>query len=242
MKKIAFYDTKPYDRIYFDRMKEEYGFEIIYHEANLNASTAVLAAGCDAVVAFVNDTIDQPVIETLHREKIGILAMRCAGYNNIDFKHAYGKLHVVRVPVYSPYAVAEHAMALLLTLNRKTHRAFNRTREYNFSLNNLIGVDLHGKTAGVVGTGKIGRVFINICKGFGMQVIAYDPYPAKDADFEYVPFDELCRRSDVISLHCPLTKETDHIINKKALSEMKTSFSSIPPAARSLTAKRCWLR
>lgn len=223
MKKISFFDTKPYDRLYFDKLKENYDFEINYFEPKLNSHTAIMAAGSDAVVAFVNDNIDKDTIDILYKEGVGAIAMRCAGYNNIDFKEAYKKIHIMRVPAYSPHAVAEHAMALLLALNRKIHRAYNRTREHNFSLNGLIGTDLHGKTAGVVGTGKIGRCFIDICRGFGMKVIAYDPFPAPDLDVEYVSFEDLCRNSDVISLHCPLTKDTYHMINKKSLSLMKDS-------------------
>lgn len=221
MKKIAFFDTKPYDKTYFDAFSPEYGFEIKYIESKLNPHSAVMAEGCDGVVAFVNDTVDAEVINKLHLLGIRVLAMRSSGYNNVDFRAAFGKIHVLRVPAYSPYAVAEHAAALLLALNRKIHRAFNRTREHNFALSGLTGFDLHGKTAGVVGTGKIGRVFVDICKGFGLNVIAYDPFPAKDLDIEYVSLDELFSRSDIISLHCPLTKETHHIIDARALSLMK---------------------
>ncbi|WP_312640884.1 2-hydroxyacid dehydrogenase [Hydrogenoanaerobacterium sp.] len=221
MKRIAFFDTKPYDKIWFDRLKAEYDFELVYFEEKLSSNTASMTRGCEGAIAFVNDTIDRSVIETMGKNGVGVLAMRCAGYNNIDFKAAFQKLHVVRVPAYSPYAVAEYAMSLLLCLNRKLHRAFNRTREYNFSLNGLTGFDLHGKTAGVIGTGKIGRVFIDICRGFGMNVIAYDPYPVKDSGIEYVGLEELCRRADVISLHCPLTKETHHIICEQMLAQMK---------------------
>ncbi|MFU0828142.1 MAG: 2-hydroxyacid dehydrogenase [Lachnoclostridium sp.] len=221
MKKICFFDTKPYDKIYFDAYKEKYGFDIDYYEAKLDSQTAVMANGYEAVVAFVNDTIDAKTIDILYKNGVRIIAMRCAGYNNIDFKAAYNKIHVVRVPAYSPYAVAEHAMALLLTLNRKIHRAYNRTKEHNFSLNGLIGFDLHGKTIGVIGTGKIGRVFISICKGFGLNVLAYDPYPVENSDIQYVPLDELCRKSDIISLHCPLTKDTYHLLNKARFDRMK---------------------
>ncbi len=221
MRRICFYDTKQYDKLYFDYYKEKFGFEIDYFESKLNSNTAVMARGYEAVVAFVNDTIDAQTIDTLYDNGIRIIAMRCAGYNNIDFKAAFDKIHVVRVPDYSPYAVAEHAMALLLTLNRKIHRAYNRTKEHNFSLNGLIGFDLHGKTMGVVGTGKIGRVFVDISKGFGLNVIAYDPYPAEIADIKYVSFDELCEESDIISLHCPLTKETRYLIDKKHIERMK---------------------
>jgi D-lactate dehydrogenase len=221
MTKICFYDTKPYDKVYFDLYKDKFGFDINYFETKLNSNTAILSKGYEAVVAFVNDDIDAKTIDILYENGVKIIAMRCAGYNNIDFKTAFNKIHVVRVPAYSPYSVAEHAMALLLTLNRKIHRAYIRTKEHNFSLNGLIGFDLHDKTMGVVGTGKIGRIFINICKGFGMKVIAYDPYPAKDADFPYVSLDELCKESDIISLHCPLTKETQYIINKDRIDHMK---------------------
>lgn len=221
MKKIAFFDAKPYDKIYFDKYCEEYGFTVKYIEYKLNGETAYMAKGTDAVCAFVNDEINQETIDILHSLNIGIIAMRCAGYNNIDFKHAYKKIHVVRVPEYSPYAIAEHAAALMLCLNRKIHKAYNRTREYNFSLNSLMGFDLNGKTIGIVGTGKIGRAFISICKGFNLKVIAHDPYPVKDLDVEYVTFDELCKRSDIISLHCPLTKDTHYIINDESISKMK---------------------
>ncbi len=221
MSRICFFDTKPYDKIYFDMFKDKFGFEIDYFEPKLNAATAIMARGYEVVVAFVNDTIDAKTIDILYNEGVRLIAMRCAGYNNIDFKAAYNKIHVVRVPAYSPYAVAEHAMALLLTLNRKIHRAYNRTKEHNFSLNGLTGFDLYGKTMGVIGTGKIGRVFVDICKGFGMKVLAYDPYPVKDACINYVDLDELCRESDLISLHCPLTKETKHMINKDTIQQMK---------------------
>lgn len=221
MEKISFFDTKPYDRIYFEQYKEAYGFSIEFYEEKLNPKTAFMAAGSKAAVAFVNDTLDQKVMDTLAADGVEIVGMRCAGYNNVDFKAAFGRIHVVRVPAYSPYAVAEHAMAMLLMLNRKLHRAYNRTREYNFSLNGLTGFDLHGKTIGVVGTGKIGRVFIDICHGFGMRVLAYDPFPAEGSGIDYVSMEELCRQSDIISLHCPLTKETYHIINEDSLSWMK---------------------
>lgn len=227
MKKVTFYDTKPYDRVWMDALKAQYGLTVKYFDSKLNADTASLARGSDAVCVFVNDTVDAEVIEALAGYGIRILALRCAGFNNVDFKAAFGKLHVVRVPAYSPYAVAEHAFALLLAVNRKVHRAYNRTRDFNFNINGLTGFDLHGKTAGVIGTGKIGRVFIDICRGFGMHVVAYDPYPAKDADFEYVSCGELVRRADVISLHCPLTPETKHIIDEEALLNAKRGVTII---------------
>lgn len=222
MKKIAFFDSKPYDKLWFDRLKGDYGMNIKYFESKLNADTALMAStGCDGVVAFVSDTIDKNVIDTLCRHHIGIVAMRCAGYNNVDFKAARGRIRVVRVPAYSPHAVAEHAMALILSLNRKVHRAYNRTREYNFSIQGLTGFDLYGKTVGIVGTGKIGRVFNDICRGFGMNVLAYDVVPAADSGIRYVSFEELCAQSDIISLHCPLTPETHHIINRDSFGLMK---------------------
>ena len=201
MKRIAFFDTKPYEREWFDSLNKNY--EITYFETKLRAGTARLAEGFDAVCAFVNDDIDARTIDILLNCGVRILAMRSSGYNNVDFRYASGKLPIVRVPSYSPHAVAEHAMALLLTLNRKTHKAYIRTRDFNFSLAGLTGTDLHGKTAGIIGTGKIGRVFIDICRGFGMTILAYDPYPNKDIPAEYVDKDTLFKRSDFISLHCP---------------------------------------
>lgn len=219
MKTIAFFDAKPYDREGFDIANTDYS--IRYLESRLTPATVQLAAGADAVCAFVNDQIDAEVIDRLYEMGVRVIAMRSAGYSNVDVKHAYGKINIVRVPAYSPYAVAEHAMALLLSVNRKLHRAYNRTRDFNFSLVGLTGTDLHGKTVGVIGTGKIGRVFIDICKGFGMDVIAYDPYPATGTDIHYVPLAELLARSDAISLHCPLTEQTRHILNETAFAAMK---------------------
>lgn len=219
MKKIAFFDTKPYDREWFDQQNTKY--DIRYLETRLSPATAQLAAGRDAVVAFVSDILKAEVIDKLYELGIRVIAMRCAGYSNVDFKEAYGKINVVRVPAYSPYAVAEHAMGLLLTVNRKLNRAYNRTRDFNFSIVGLTGVDLHGKTVGVIGTGKIGRVFIDICKGFGMRVLAYDIYPNKNAEYEYVTLDELFTQSDVISLHCPLNEQTKHILDAEAFAKMK---------------------
>ena len=219
--KIAFYDTKPYDKIWFDPLAEQYGYKIKYFEYRLNPDTAILAKGFDAVCVFVNDTVNKEVIDILYESGVRAILLRCSGYNNVDFKAAYQKIHIIRVPSYSPYAVAEHAVALLLTVNRKTHKAYARTRDFNFSINGLMGTDLHNKTAGIIGTGKIGQIMIQILRGFGMKIIAYDPYPVPDADFDYVPLDEIMEKSDVISLHCPLTKETAHIINKNTISKMK---------------------
>ncbi len=222
--KVAFYDTKPYDRVWFDKMKDmfpDYPLDIMYFEMKLNEKSASTTAGYDVVCAFVNDDIDASVIDTMVAGGVKLLAMRCAGYNNIDFQEAFGKLHVVRVPAYSPYAVAEFAMALLLEVARRLQHAYVRTREFNFTLSGLVGFDLHGKTVGVIGTGKIGRVFIDICKGFGMNVIAYDPYPAADLGVPFVSVEELCKQADIISLHCPLTPQTKHLINAHTLSLMK---------------------
>lgn len=220
MKRIAFFDTKPYDKIWFD----EYNggrYEIVYFEGKLNRNTVGITAGFDGVCGFVNDDINADVINSLVKNNVKILAMRSAGYSNVDLKAAEGRLPVVRVPAYSPYAVAEHAMGLLLTVNRKLARAVTRTRDFNFSIAGLMGVDLHGKTVGVIGTGTIGRVFIDICRGFGMKVIAFDPYPAKDSGIDYVTLNELFSRSDIISLHCPLTDSSYHILNEAAFSLMK---------------------
>ena len=219
--KVAFFDAKPYDVEWFNRVNAAYGFSIKYFESKLNGDTAVLAAGSEVVVAFVNDTLDRTVMDILEEGGTRLIAMRCAGTNNVDFKAAYGRIHVARVPNYSPYAVAEHAAALLLTLNRKTHRAFLRTRDNNFAIQGLMGMDLHGKTMGVIGTGKIGLALVSIAKGLGMEVLAYDLYPNPDADVASVELDELLRRSDVISLHCPLTPETRHLIDRAAIDKMK---------------------
>ena len=217
---ISFYDTKPYDKKYFNIINEQYGFTINYFETKLSARTAKLAEGSDAVCAFVNDDVSAPTIDALHKLGIKIIAMRCAGYNNVDIRYAQDKIPVVRVPAYSPHAVAEHAMALLLTLNRRIHKAFLRTRDFNFSLNGLTGFDLYGKTVGVVGTGKIGSAFIDICRGFEMKVLAYDVFPNVE-NVEYVDMDTLLKRSDLISLHCPLNSSTRHIINAKSIEKMK---------------------
>lgn len=219
--KLAFFDTKSYDVPGFDRYAVPAGIEIKYFEPNLNIDTVSLAAGFDAVCVFVNDSITAEVVEKLHEMGVKAIVLRCAGFNNVDLKACRGKLRVFRVPAYSPHAVAEHAMALLLTVNRRIHKAHNRTREFNFSLQGLTGFDLYGKTVGVIGTGKIGRVFADICRGFGMKVLAYDKFPNPEAGLDYVELDELFEKSDVISLHCPLTVETDHIIRSGSIRRMK---------------------
>lgn len=219
MKKIAFFDTKPYDKQYFDRFNDEY--EISYFEGKLNRNSAPVTKGYDAAVAFVNDDIDAETIEIMANNGVKVLAMRCSGFSNVDLKAAKGKLTVVTVPAYSPYTVAEHAMALLLSLNRKIHKAYNRTRDFNFSLNGMTGFLLRGKTIGVIGTGKIGQAFIEVCSGFGVDIIAYDPYPLENSDINYVSLDYLLKNSDIISLHCPLTEKSYHILDSKAFDMMK---------------------
>ncbi|MCR5458225.1 MAG: 2-hydroxyacid dehydrogenase [Clostridiales bacterium] len=219
--KVAFYDTKEYDKPSFEKYGKLHDIDFRFLETKLNEDTASLASGCEVVCVFVNDTVNKDVIDKLYENGVKLIALRSAGYNNVDVHSAFGKIHVVHVPAYSPYAVAEHAMALLLTSVRRIHKAYNRTREFNFSLNGLTGFDLHGKTAGVIGTGKIGRIFIDICKGFGMKVIAYDPYPQKESDIVYVSLDELFKSSDVISLHCPLTDNTHHMVDSSAIEKMK---------------------
>ncbi|MBR5766031.1 MAG: 2-hydroxyacid dehydrogenase [Lachnospiraceae bacterium] len=219
--KVAFFDSKDYDIESCEEAEQAKKFKIKYFDTKLTEDTAKLAKGYDVVCVFVNDTVDEKVINSLVKKGVKLVALRCAGFNNVDVKAASGKLGVVRVPAYSPYAVAEHAMSLLLTSVRRIHKAYIRTKDFNFSLNGLMGFDLHGKTVGVVGTGKIGRVFIDICKGFGMNVIAYDKFPAKDVDFEYVDIKEIWKRSDIISFHCPLTEETYHLVDEKSIKNMK---------------------
>lgn len=218
--KIAFFDAKDYDRASFDRINNKGEFEIKYYETRLCEDTVNLAAGCDAVCVFVNDVVNRKVIDALCDLDISLVALRCAGYNNVDIEYATGRVHVVRVPDYSPYAVAEHAMALLLTSVRRIHKAYNRTREFNFSLNGLTGFELYGKTVGIVGTGRIGKVFADICKGFGMNVIAYDKYPDRSADIRYVTLDDIWAKSNIISFHCPLTNETTHLVNDETIALM----------------------
>ncbi len=222
--RILFTDAKPYDRQFFDLANEAHGFEIVYAKRKLRPETASMVEGFDAVCAFVNDKITGEVVDTLVGAGVKLLALRCAGYNNVDFKACIGRMHVVRVPAYSPHAVAEHAIALLMTLNRKLHRAVQRTREGNFQLHGLLGFDLYGKTAGIVGTGKIGRIAAEILRGIGMQVLCFDPFPndewAEETGCNYVSFEELCRQSRVISLHCPITPENHHLINRETLALM----------------------
>lgn len=223
--KIAFFDTKPYDIPAFEKYGNLHSVKFKFYETKLNEDTVDLANGYDAVCVFVNDTVNAAVIDRLAETGVKVLALRCAGFNNVDMKHAFGRIHVLRVPAYSPYAVAEHTMALLLTSIRRIHKAYIRSRDFNFSLSGLTGFDLHGKTVGVIGTGRIGRVFIDICRGFGMNVLAYDKFQAEGLDngstVRYTDLDTLFANSDIISLHCPLTDETNHIIDETALEKCK---------------------
>lgn len=220
MKTVAFFDVKPYDRESFAKFADE-NINIRFFENKLNSDTVSMAACCDGVCAFVNDSIDKTVIDALEKYGVGVIAMRCAGYNNVDLKYARGRIAVLRVPAYSPYAVAEHTMGMILTLNRKLHKAYIRTRDHNFSLDGLTGFDLHGKTVGIIGTGKIGRCFADICNGFGMKILGFDPYKSEEFKGEYTDLDRLLSESDIISLHCPLTKENKHLINAETVSKMK---------------------
>lgn len=219
MKRIAFFDTKPYDKLYFDKLNDNY--EISYFEGKLNKKTAPITKGYDVVIAFVNDDIDADTINILADNGIKVLAMRCSGYSNVDLKAAKDRLTVVTVPAYSPYTVAEHTMALLLSLNRKIHKAYNRTRDFNFSLNGLTGFLLRGKTVGVIGTGKIGQAVMEVLGGFGVNILAYDPYPIDDDTIHYVDLEYLFKNSDIITLHCPLTDKSYHILDSDAFDMMK---------------------
>ncbi len=225
MIKIAFFDTKEYDKKVFNEYNKKYNYKIKYLESKLNAETAPLAKDFDVVCIFVNDLVDKKTISILKNCGVKVIALRCAGFNNVDMENMIDDIKVVRVPAYSPHAVAEHTVTLLMDINRKTYRAYQRTKKYNFSLNGLLGFDIYNKTIGVIGTGKIGKVFIKIMKGFGANILAYDMYPdkefEKELDFKYVTLDELYKNSDIISLHCPLTKETDKLINKESIDKMK---------------------
>lgn len=229
--KIAFFDAKPYDRESFDRENQKYGYTIKYFQSHLTEDNVSLTAGFDTVCIFVNDTVSAAMIDKMHELGVRLIALRCAGYNNVDFKASFGKIHVIRVPAYSPHAVAEHALALMMTLNRKTHRAFNRTRESNFALSGLLGFDMFGKTAGVFGTGKIGKELAKILRGLGMRVLLNDPYVdenfAAQTGCEYADRETLLHEADIISLNCPLTKETEYLINSSTIELMKAGVMII---------------
>lgn len=229
--KIAIFSTKAYDRQFLEAANASYRHELVFFEPQLNRDTAILAAGFPAVCVFVNDQPDYRTLEILASRGTRLLALRCAGFNNVDLKAAAELgITVVRVPTYSPHAVAEHAVSLILTLNRKLHRAYNRVREGNFSLDGLLGFDLYGRTVGVIGAGKIGVIFGQIIKGFGCELLAYDVY--RNPDFEalgakYVELSELFADADIISLHCPLTPQTHHLINAQAIDQMKSGVMLI---------------
>ncbi len=219
--KIAFFSTKPYDKIWFEPMGKDYGFDIHFYEVPFNADTIYLAKNYDAICVFVNDYITAEMIDALYEMKVKAILLRSAGFNHVDIKAAEDKIIILRVPSYSPEAVAEFAIGMVLTVNRYIHKAYNRTRDFNMSLNGLMGVDLYHKTAGIIGTGKIGQAMIRICNGFGMTVLAYDPYPNDKLEVDYVELPELFEKSDMISLHCPLTSGTKHVINKNSIEMMK---------------------
>ncbi|MDD2226535.1 MAG: 2-hydroxyacid dehydrogenase [Dysgonamonadaceae bacterium] len=223
--KIAFFDTKSYDKTFFLEKNQQYGFEIKFYKSHLNKDNAILAKGADVVCIFVNAEVDANVIDILVENGVKLIALRCAGYNNVDLKAAKNRIKVVRVPAYSPHSIAEYTLALMLTLNRKIHRAYNRTREGNFALEGLMGFEMIGKTAGIIGTGKIGKIVAQILKSMGINVLAYDLYPdmefAEKNGIRYASLDELYQNSDIISLHCPLTKETEYLINEDSIAKMK---------------------
>ena len=223
---IAFFGSQPYDERSFTETNKDFGFELRFYKGTLNKNNVILTQGVDAVCIFVNDTADAEIIEALKDNGVKLLALRCAGFNNVDLKAAEkANIPVVRVPAYSPYAVAEHTVALMLALNRRIPRATWRTRDGNFSLHGLLGFDMHGKTAGIIGTGKIAKILIQILKGFGVNILAYDPYPdynfARESKIVYTSLDELYHNADIISLHCPLTEDTKYLINDYSISKMK---------------------
>ncbi len=221
MLKIAFFDTKPYDIDNFKKYGGAENIEFKFFESRLGIDTAELARGCDGVCIFVNDTATREVIDLLAEHGCKIIALRCAGYNNVDLAYAEQKMCIVRVPAYSPHAVAEHAAAMLLTSVRRIHKAYIRTRDFNFSLRGMTGFELYGKTVGVIGTGRIGRAFMDICHGFGMKVMAYDKYPDRESTIPYVSLERIFSESDIISFHCPLTKDTYHMLNFETVKLLK---------------------
>jgi D-lactate dehydrogenase len=229
--KIAFFDVKPYDKESFNELNKEFGFDIRYFRYHLTIDNVILAKDFDVVVIFVHDIINSEIIDKLADFGVKLIALRCAGFNNVDLKAALNKIKVVRVPAYSPNAIAEHTIALMLALNRKIHRAYFRTRDSNFTLDGLLGFDMYHKTAGIIGTGRIGKALIKILRGFEMNVLAHDKYEdeeyAGQLDFKYVSLDELFSNSDIISLNCPLTKETEYIINKNNIEKMKSGVMII---------------
>ena len=219
--KFSFYDTKPYDKTWFKPLAKEHGFDITFFETKLSKDTAILATGNDAVCIFVNDEADKETLDILEKAGVKTILLRCAGYDNVDLKEVEGRFDVLRVPSYSPAAVAEFALTLLMSLNRNIHRAYIRTRDFNFSINGLLGMTIRGKTVGVVGTGKIGQVMIELLQGFGVEILAYDPYPVEGLNATYVSKEELFKRSDIITFHCPLTDDTKYMVNADTIKLMK---------------------
>ena len=223
--RIIFFDIKDYDREFFEKYGKNYNYEMSFFKSRLSLENVHLTKGYDVVCAFTNDDIGKETIDAMAENGVRLLAMRCAGFNNVSLKDIHNRFKVVRVPAYSPHAIAEYTVGLILAVNRKINKAYVRTREGNFSINGLMGVDLYGKTAGIIGTGKIGQLFIKILKGFDMKVIAYDLFPnqkvAEELGFEYVSLDELYANSDIISLNCPLTKDTQYMINRRSMLKMK---------------------
>ena len=223
--RIIFFDIKDYDREFFEKYGKNYNYEMSFFKSRLSLENVHLTKGYDVVCAFTNDDIGKETIDAMAENGVRLLAMRCAGFNNVSLKDIHNRFKVVRVPAYSPHAIAEYTVGLILAVNRKINKAYVRTREGNFSINGLMGVDLYGKTAGIIGTGKIGQILIKILKGFDMKVIAYDLFPnqkvADELGFEYVSLDELYANSDIISLNCPLTKDTQYMINRRSMLKMK---------------------
>jgi len=241
--KITFFSTQSYDKVFFEKYNTDFGYELDFFDTQLNEQTVKLISNTDVVCVFVNDVVNASVIKQLAERKVRIIALRCAGFNNVDLEAAKKyNLKVCRVPAYSPEAVAEHAMAMILTLNRKTHKAYNRVREQNFSLNGLLGFDLHGKTVGIIGTGNIGKAFAKIIKGFGCKVLAFDIVTDSEmeaAGVSFVSLETIFKESDIISLHCPLNEKTKHLIDKKSLSIMKDHVMIINTSRGGLIETAC---
>jgi D-lactate dehydrogenase len=245
--KVAFFSTKSYDKEFMDKTNQNFGHELKYFDTKLEASTAILASEQDAVCIFVNDQADRSTLEQLHKEGVRLVALRAAGFNNVDLEAARDLgIKVVRVPAYSPYAVAEHTLAMILTLNRKTHLAYERIRNGNFSLEKLMGFDLYGRTIGVIGTGNIGRIFARNMHGIGCKVLAYDPYPNEDFEKEgvarYVPLDDMYAEVDIVSLHCPLTEDTYHLVNEQSINKMKDDVMLINTSRGALVDTKAVIR
>ena len=241
--KITFFSTQAYDKVFFEKYNTDFGYELDFFDTQLNEQTVKLISNTDVVCVFVNDVVNAAVIQQLAERKVRIIALRCAGFNNVDLEAAKKyNLKVCRVPAYSPEAVAEHAMAMILTLNRKTHKAYNRVREQNFSLNGLLGFDLHGKTVGIIGTGNIGKAFAKIIKGFGCKVLVFDIVTDSEMEQDGVTFvslETIFKESDIISLHCPLNEKTKHLIDKKSLSMMKDHVMIINTSRGGLIETAC---